>query len=101
MRAKLAGCNECTHPTCQHSLTNLGVAQCFECDWGILVLDQTAAPKWKLACNRYGTASIHIVNTSRRLAVTVLKVTTVHHVARVDPFVTGMAADHDSFELIR
>ncbi|PIK48568.1 hypothetical protein BSL78_14556 [Apostichopus japonicus] len=52
MRSKLAGCNECTHPSCQHSLTNLGVAQCFECEYGILVLDKTASPKWKLACNR-------------------------------------------------
>jgi len=33
------GCNNCTHPTCQHSLTNLGVSSCIECDKGVLVLD--------------------------------------------------------------
>lgn len=33
------GCNNCTHPTCQHSLSNLGVSSCIECERGILVLD--------------------------------------------------------------
>ncbi|KAG5682408.1 hypothetical protein PVAND_011761 [Polypedilum vanderplanki] len=47
-----SGCNSCTHPTCQHSLSSLGVAQCIECDKGILVLDCTSSPKnWKLGCN--------------------------------------------------
>jgi DNA topoisomerase-3 len=34
-----AGCNSCTHPTCQHSLSKLGVVNCIECEKGILVLD--------------------------------------------------------------
>ena len=37
LRNLAAGCNACTHPTCEHSLINLGVGAC-ECD-GILVLD--------------------------------------------------------------
>ena len=46
------GCNSCTHPTCAHSLTMLGVAQCIECDDGVMVLDPSSAPKWRLACNK-------------------------------------------------
>ncbi|XP_033112816.1 DNA topoisomerase 3-beta-1-like [Anneissia japonica] len=49
---KGSGCNECTHPTCQHSLSKTGVAKCGECEYGILVLDVNSAPKWKMACNR-------------------------------------------------
>lgn len=45
------GCNGCTHPGCQHSLTTLGVSPCETCEEGVLVLDPTSAPKWKLACN--------------------------------------------------
>lgn len=49
---KGSGCNLCTHPTCQHSLINLGVSSCFECEKGVLVLDCTSSPKnWKLGCN--------------------------------------------------
>lgn len=49
----LAGCNSCSHPTCPHSLTSLGLSNCIECDRGVLVLDSTSAPKkFKLGCNR-------------------------------------------------
>jgi DNA topoisomerase III len=49
---RASGCNNCTHPTCQHSLTNLGVSSCIECEEGVLVLDCTSSPKnWKLGCN--------------------------------------------------
>lgn len=46
------GCNECTHPTCQHAFSQNGVAECLECSQGILVLDQSSAPKWRMACNK-------------------------------------------------
>lgn len=46
------GCNGCSHPTCPHSLNANGVSSCVECDYGILVLDPSSAPKWKLGCNR-------------------------------------------------
>jgi DNA topoisomerase III len=50
--ARNSGCNNCSHPTCQHSLTNLGVSSCIECEKGVLVLDCTFSPKnWKLGCN--------------------------------------------------
>lgn len=50
--SRTSGCNNCTHPTCQHSMTNLGVSSCMECEKGILVLDCTSSPKnWKLGCN--------------------------------------------------
>lgn len=47
-----SGCNNCNHPTCQHSLSSLGVSSCIECERGVLVLDCTSSPKnWKLGCN--------------------------------------------------
>ncbi|XP_013414482.1 DNA topoisomerase 3-beta-1 [Lingula anatina] len=46
------GCNECTHPTCPHALGQNGVASCVECENGVLVLDQSSAPKWRMACNK-------------------------------------------------
>lgn len=49
---KNSGCNSCTHPTCPNSMMLLGVSACSECQFGVLVLDCTSAPKkWKLACN--------------------------------------------------
>ncbi|XP_034671914.1 DNA topoisomerase 3-beta [Drosophila subobscura] len=48
----LGGCNTCTHATCPHSLNTLGISGCVECPTGILVLDSTLAPTWKLGCNR-------------------------------------------------
>lgn len=48
-----SGCNLCTHPTCQYSLTSLGISTCVECENGVLVLDCTSSPSvWKLGCNR-------------------------------------------------
>ncbi|XP_052821520.1 DNA topoisomerase 3-beta-1 isoform X2 [Octopus bimaculoides] len=49
---KGSGCNECTHPTCQHAFSQNGVSECLECSQGILVLDQSSAPKWRMACNK-------------------------------------------------
>lgn len=48
----LGGCNTCTHSTCPHSLNTLGISSCGECPAGVLVLDCTLAPTWKLGCNR-------------------------------------------------
>ena len=50
---KGSGCNLCVHPTCHFSRNNLGVSLCMECNIGILVLDPSSNPKWKLACNKY------------------------------------------------
>ena len=52
MKKGSASCNTCTHPTCNHSQNSLGVSNCVECDTGILVLDPSSMPKWKLGCNR-------------------------------------------------
>lgn len=49
---KQFGCNQCTHPTCQHALIQHGVCECVECETGILVLDPTSYPKWRMACNK-------------------------------------------------
>lgn len=46
------GCNRCPHPSCPRSMENLGVDACPDCPYGILVLDDSAAPKYRLFCNR-------------------------------------------------
>lgn len=47
----------------------LGVSQCDECDRGILVLDNTSAPKkWKLCCN-YCDVIISIFNKATKVTV--------------------------------
>jgi hypothetical protein len=50
---KGSGCNMCSHPTCPQSMIVNGVCACPDCERGILVLDPSSGPKWKLACNRY------------------------------------------------
>ena len=55
------GCNECTHPTCQHAMTQNSVSNCVECDNGMLVLDVTSAPKWRMACNKLVSSLLIII----------------------------------------
>uniref|UniRef100_A0A673WDG4 DNA topoisomerase n=1 Tax=Salmo trutta TaxID=8032 RepID=A0A673WDG4_SALTR len=62
------GCNECTHPSCQHSLNSLGIGQCVECEGGVLVLDPTSGPKWKMACNRCNVM-VHFFEHAHRVQV--------------------------------
>lgn len=47
------GCNTCPNKECRHSLENNWVAKCQEalCS-GMMVFDETSAPRWKLCCNR-------------------------------------------------
>ncbi|KAJ3659335.1 hypothetical protein Zmor_011025 [Zophobas morio] len=49
------GCNSCSHPTCPYSLNTNGVCSCVECESGVLVLDPSSGPKWKLGCTRCDT----------------------------------------------
>ncbi|CAG0921960.1 unnamed protein product [Notodromas monacha] len=46
------GCNLCVHPTCPHSVITNGVTACPDCDSGLLALDPSSGPNWKLGCNR-------------------------------------------------
>lgn len=62
------GCNECTHPTCQHSLNSLGIGQCVECDGGVLVLDPTSGPKWRMACNKCNVV-VHFFEHAHKIQV--------------------------------
>ncbi len=50
---KNAGCNECIHPTCRYSLGHNGICACYICKQGVFVLDSTAIPKYRLACNKF------------------------------------------------
>ncbi|XP_003225161.1 DNA topoisomerase 3-beta-1 [Anolis carolinensis] len=62
------GCNECTHPTCQHSLNMLGIGQCVECENGVLVLDPISGPKWKMACNKCNVV-VHFFENAHKVRV--------------------------------
>ncbi|ESO91570.1 hypothetical protein LOTGIDRAFT_217319 [Lottia gigantea] len=62
------GCNECTHPTCAHSFSKNGVSECVECDRGILVIDQSSGPKWKMACNKCNVV-IHFLEHATKISV--------------------------------
>lgn len=62
------GCNECTHPSCQHSLNSLGIGQCVECESGVLVLDPTSGPKWKMACNKCNVV-VHFFEHAHKVQV--------------------------------
>ncbi|XP_048467523.1 DNA topoisomerase 3-beta-1 isoform X3 [Rhincodon typus] len=62
------GCNECTHPTCQHSLSLLGIVQCMECESGVLVFDPTSGPKWRMACNKCNVV-VHFFENAHRVKV--------------------------------
>ncbi|XP_066597941.1 DNA topoisomerase 3-beta-1 [Prorops nasuta] len=68
MKRGINGCNSCTHPTCPHGLNSNGVCSCLECDTGILVLDASAAPKWKLGCNRCDVI-IHFFENAHKVTV--------------------------------
>ena len=40
-----------SNPSCPESLRKTGVTQCSECEEGILYLDPSSKPKWRLSCN--------------------------------------------------
>ncbi|XP_034948917.1 DNA topoisomerase 3-beta-1 [Chelonus insularis] len=62
------GCNSCTHPTCPHGLNSNGLSSCLECDHGILVLDPSSGPKWKLGCNRCDVI-IHFFENAHKVTI--------------------------------
>ncbi|XP_034190961.2 DNA topoisomerase 3-beta isoform X1 [Osmia lignaria lignaria] len=68
MKKGTSGCNSCTHPTCPHGMNSNGISSCLECDTGILVLDPSAAPKWKLGCNRCDVI-IHLFENAHKVTV--------------------------------
>lgn len=49
---KGSSCIECSHPTCQYSFITNGISQCFDCQNGILLLDTTTPPKYRIFCNK-------------------------------------------------
>lgn len=65
---KGSGCNLCTHPTCQYSFNNNGVCNCVECEPGVLVLDPSSGPKWKLGCTVCDTI-INLFDDAQKLTV--------------------------------
>ncbi|KAM8865661.1 DNA topoisomerase 3-beta-1 isoform 2-T2 [Synchiropus picturatus] len=65
---KGVGCNECSHPSCQHSLNSLGIGQCVECENGVLVLDPTSGPKWKMACNKCNVV-VHFFEQAHKVQI--------------------------------
>jgi DNA topoisomerase III len=62
MNKQAATCIDCSHPTCPHSFVQNGLSQCFECSNGLLLLDSTTPPKFRVICNKYyslGQEKIH------------------------------------------
>ncbi len=53
MNSKSATCIDCSHPSCAFSFISNGITQCFECENGLLVLDSTTPPKYRIVCNKY------------------------------------------------
>ncbi|KAL6465257.1 hypothetical protein MHYP_G00253900 [Metynnis hypsauchen] len=62
------GCNECTHPSCRHSLNSLGIGQCVECETGVLVFDPNSGPKWRMACNKCNVV-VHFFEQAHKVQV--------------------------------
>ncbi|THD19775.1 DNA topoisomerase [Fasciola hepatica] len=52
---KASGCDRCPHPTCPQSMHTRSVDACPECPNGILILDDSCAPKYRFYCNRCPT----------------------------------------------
>lgn len=65
---KGTGCNSCTHPTCPYSLNSNGICNCSNCDFGVLVLDPSSGPKWKIGCNRCDTI-INLFDDAQKISV--------------------------------
>ncbi|KAF6207879.1 hypothetical protein GE061_016328 [Apolygus lucorum] len=64
---KGSGCNGCTHPNCMHSLQVTGISTCGECE-GVLVLDPSSGPKWKMGCNKCDVI-IHLFDEAHKVSV--------------------------------
>ncbi|TGZ74421.1 hypothetical protein CRM22_000944 [Opisthorchis felineus] len=52
---KGSACHLCLHPTCPQSMESRAVDACPECPNGLLVLDDSTAPKYRFNCNRCPT----------------------------------------------
>ncbi|XP_017778586.1 PREDICTED: DNA topoisomerase 3-beta-1 isoform X2 [Nicrophorus vespilloides] len=65
---KGSGCNACTHPTCPHGLNANGICSCIECEFGVLVLDPSSSPKWKLGCNKCDII-IHLFEDAQKIMI--------------------------------
>jgi len=61
-------CNQCTHPTCKHSVTSLAVTSCIDCQTGTLIFDPSSGPKWKMACNKCRVI-VHFFKDAHRVSV--------------------------------
>lgn len=64
---KGSGCNSCTHPNCMHSFAVNGISACVECE-GVLVLDPSSGPKWKMVCNKCDVI-IHLFDEAHKVTV--------------------------------
>ncbi|PAA58106.1 hypothetical protein BOX15_Mlig004061g1, partial [Macrostomum lignano] len=65
---KGSGCNQCSHPTCPQSVQSNGIDGCAACQSGVLVVDSTAPPKFKVLCNQCDVG-LKVDNCVTKLAV--------------------------------
>lgn len=66
---KSQGCFECSHPSCAYSFIANGISQCFECTSGVLLLDSTTPPKYRIICNKC-TVCLILPDTIYKMEVT-------------------------------
>ncbi|KAI0984676.1 hypothetical protein GJ496_001660 [Pomphorhynchus laevis] len=52
----LSTCLHCPHISCPHSFNAQGLSACFNCDTGILVLDSTSKPRYRITCSDCNTS---------------------------------------------
>ncbi|KER22031.1 hypothetical protein T265_09785 [Opisthorchis viverrini] len=64
---KGSGCHLCLHPTCPQSMESRAVDACPECPNGLLVLDDSTAPKYRFNCNRPNFPKPLEMKANRRL----------------------------------
>jgi DNA topoisomerase-3 len=65
---KHSGCNLCLHPTCPQGFYVNGIASCLQCDSGVLVLDPSSGPKWKVGCNKCDVI-FHLFEDAHKITV--------------------------------
>jgi len=65
---KHSGCNLCLHPTCPQGFYVNGIASCLQCDNGVLVLDPSSGPKWKVGCNKCDVI-FHLFEDAHKITV--------------------------------
>ncbi|VDP94331.1 unnamed protein product [Echinostoma caproni] len=100
---KASGCDRCPHPSCPQSMHTRGVDACPECQYGIMILDDSCAPKYRFNCNRCPTI-ILVSDAIKHITVASTACETcsaMHLNVKLDPSKLPTAAGDGNAEEIR